>query len=534
MLITTKQARIGIAREYHKCYMPLPDVYQLGGTTVFHHLSRKVEGERNLLIAPLSLVDELEELSRRNFSGAVDTLEYLSALHDFPSRRAENMLVREVSMGLDILFLENKNIKGSNLNLGILSKALEGIWQNRGDKSAKVITNVASDIIRYDLRGIETEKPKFLQVSSDIVHEGIIEGSEELYAELQGTPRISVDLVMKFFEEREKLWLNQVVKFRRDKGFAYALVEGRLNKGGDGKIFGVEELILRMLAPTEEERKIKVGHCTMNSVLGISPKDMEQYIAMQYGLMNNDVTLSFLCGSQGSGKTLLSYVCAVDQVLWYDYDMRKRRMPKAGDKHKGGIYQQIVLLKPNDILGGKSREVGFLPGSLYDKLRPHLGPYIDAHRESVMHELFPFEDILRHPRWGNDIFSEPRLPTTNKIKINDCAHLPGDMEAVQMTYSGHMRGRSFQKTLVLLDEAQNFTPYEVKTILERLGPGCKAIVMGDPRQVDNPLCSREINGLTHAIAHFMGESFMNLVTLPNHYRSQVSEVAGKMKVYANI
>ncbi len=522
-----------IAADYHDCFLPLSDVYQLGGITVFHHLSRKVEGERNLLVVPLSLTDRLEESSRDNsLAGAVEVLEYLSTLRSFPARRANNLLVREVAPGLDILLIENKKIQEDNLNNGALSEAIKEVWRNSESRTVKVITNSPTGILRNDLRGIRTETPQFLQVNSDIVHEGIIDGTEELYAALLQDPRgVPSDIALPYLK-RDELHINQFVRFRRTRGFAYAVVEGRLYRGAEAKIVNVENPHLRLLSPQEEDKKLRVGGFGMDTVLGISPKDMEQYLAMQYGLLNPDVTLFFLCGSQGSGKTLLSYVSAVDQVLWYNSAQRKLRMPGSSEKDKGGLYQQIVLLKPNDILGGKSREVGFLPGSLYDKLRPHLGPYIDAHKESSLRTLFPFEDMLRHPRFGNEIFSEPRLKVSSETKINNHAHLPADCEVVQMTYSGHMRGRSFRDTLILLDEAQNFTPYEVKTILERMGPGCKAVVMGDPKQVDNPFCTREINGLTHAIAHFIAEPFSSLVNLSHHYRSQVSEVAGQWQVYS--
>ncbi len=527
------KAATDITRAYHDCFLPLSDVYQLGGTTVFQHLSRSVDGEKNLLVVPLSLTDRLEELSRDNsLAGALDVLEYLSNLKSFPARRSNNLLVREANPGLDILLIEDKNIREDNLNNGVLSKPINSVWGNRGERTIKVITNRPTEILRNDLRGIPTENPHFLQVNSDIVHEGIIDGSPDLYARLQEEHHgIAVKEVLADLG-REELWLNQFIRFRRTKGFAYAMVEGKLRHGAEGKIVNVENMNVRLLSPQEEEKKLKVGNFAMDTVLGISPKDMEQYLSMQYGLLNADVTLFFLCGSQGSGKTLLSYVCAVDQVLWYDREIRKMRMPHSSERDKGGSYRQIVLLKPNDILGGKNRDVGYLPGSLYDKLRPHLGPYIDAHKESSLRSLFPFEDILRHPRFGNEIFSEPRKESKD-AKINSHAYLPGDTEVVQMTYSGHMRGRSFRDTLILLDEAQNFTPYEVKTILERMGPGCKAVVMGDPKQVDNPFCTREINGLTHAIAHFITEPFSSLINLSHHYRSQVSEVAGKWKVYSS-
>ena len=274
---------------------------------------------------------------------------------------------------------------------------------------------------------------------------------------------------------------------------------------------------------------MSVGNHNRDEILGISPRDMEQYLAMQYGLLNNDVSLFFLTGAQGSGKTLLSYVCAVDQILWYEKDMRSKRLQTDGSKSKSGSYKNIILLKPNEIMGGKRRDIGALPGSLYSKIKPHLGPYLDGHRESILHEYFPFEEMLRHPRFPND-FGDKRRDCGN-VKINNEARLPADFEAIEMTYSGFMRGRSFTNTLILVDEAQNFSPYEVKTILERMGEGCKGIIMGDPLQVDNPYCSREINGMTHAISHYLSKPYSALINLTRNYRSQVSADAQEWRVF---
>ena len=98
--------------------------------------------------------------------------------------------------------------------------------------------------------------------------------------------------------------------------------------------------------------------------------------------------------------------------------------------------------------------------------------------------------------------------------------------------SGYLRGRSFSNTCIILDETQNFTPYEVKTIIERAGEGCKVILMGDPMQRDNPDCSRKINGLTHGIYNYLSKPYSSLVKLTRNYRSVMSRDASDWKVYA--
>ena len=107
--------------------------------------------------------------------------------------------------------------------------------------------------------------------------------------------------------------------------------------------------------------------------------------------------------------------------------------------------------------------------------------------------------------------------------IGGWGYLPSRNEAIEITSSGFLRGRSFKDTLVLVDEAQNFTPYEMKTILGRLGIGSKCIVLGDPDQFDNLRCSRDVNGLTSAIHHFLPEPQTTVIHLARNYRNKTSE-----------
>jgi PhoH-like ATPase len=253
---------------------------------------------------------------------------------------------------------------------------------------------------------------------------------------------------------------------------------------------------------------------------------MEQYLALQYGLFNPNVELFFLTGSQGSGKTLLSYVSAIDLILEYDSGVSIARGLK---DNKNAFFKQIVLLKPNDVMGGSKRDEGTLPGDLYSKIKKHLGPYEDAHKESILGNSIPFKDMILHPNYVND-FGQMRSTDSNK-KINNEALFPKH-EVIELVSSGYFRGRSFKDTLILVDESQNFTPYETKTIIERAGPGCKCVIMGDPAQFDNPDCSKQINGLTYAIKQNLENPYSCLVNLSENYRSQMSEDAGKWKVFS--
>ncbi|RLE47881.1 hypothetical protein DRJ25_01285 [Candidatus Woesearchaeota archaeon] len=520
-------------QKYHKILVPTPDVYSLSGAEVFKHLERKDDNDKNLVVVPSQFIEEMEIKTRSNSysAGAEDVLRFLKETIKkstiLKRTEEETTLVSEVFAGLDILFIQTK----ANKELSIESLESKINSDNRLQAKEKIlITNDPAKHILYHGKGLKIEDPQFLQVKEDIVNEGIIDGNDDLYEELQqkSSDGVQLDEATELLDRQ--LYINQFIRFRAQNSYQYARVTAQLERNKSGsRIISTKNEKVKLLSPQEYKKKIAISRHYMNDILGIKPRDMEQYIALEYGLMNKNVELFFLCGAQGSGKTLLAYVAAIDQILHYDKEIREKR-GSAPDK-KSGFFEKIVLLKPTEIFGGKRRDIGALPGNLYQKLKPHLGSYLDAHRESSLSKLFPFEELLLHPKFEND-FGGPRSENLKELKIRGEAFLPNNTEAIEMTYSGHVRGRSFRNTLILVDEAQNFTPYELKTIIERTGEGCKIVLMGDPAQVDNPFCSREINGLTHAIKQYIDKPYSALVTLTRNYRSQMSEDAKSWRVFS--
>jgi predicted ribonuclease YlaK len=519
------------AKEYHEVFIPLPDVYELGGSEIFKHLERKQEGERNLVGIPFNFLEDLERKVHDNsFGGSMDVLKFLknSSAAQIPSDK-EKIDLRRIYAGLDIAIVDHE----FKYDRDFLEKYAEDVrkYYSLSDSPPVFITNNEINHIRLSShRGIRVEEPDYLQVSEDIVNEGIILGNEELQSKLyEENGTIPLEEAAEILGR--ELYINQFIKFidSTNNQNRYARVTGKINRNKSQDIIGVSSPVLKLLENKEYKRRLTIGKYTIDNVLGVEPLDMEQYIALQYGLLNPDVPLFFLCGSQGSGKTLLSYAAAVDLVLWYDKETRSLR--GLDPETKGGHFDHIILLKPNEILGGKRRDPGALPGDLYQKIKPHLEPFIDAHGETILKGILPFDQMIKHPKFAND-YGEPRSKDINEKKINGCAYLPADTEVVRVTFSGFMRGRSFRDTLLLIDEAQNFTPYEIKTLIERMGPGSKYIIMGDPDQFDNPLCSKGINGLTSAIKHYLQRDYTGLVKLTRNYRHQASRDALSWKVYS--
>ncbi len=510
-------------KQYHHAFVPAPDIFAFSGSDVFNHLSRKDAGRPNLVVVPMEFVDELERMQEDSY-GASDALQYLKQVATSPPE--EGIRVGRIQDGLEVAILN----RGEHFSPEKLEALIRDRFALPKTTRPTFITNRAKDHLELAGKGILVEDPKFLQVSADIVHEGIIVGNDELLATLhESRDKISLERAVELLGR--ELFLNQFVKFTGGASYEYARVDGVLVRNSSGtRIVDVREQTLELLSHSEYGKSLRVGNHRMDSVLGVRPLDMEQYLALQYGLLNKDVSLFFLCGTQGCGKTILAYVAAVDQILWYEQKVRGLR--GIVGEGKRGFYKNIVLLKPNEVLGGKRRDVGALPGTLFEKIAPYLDSYNDAHETSVLGTCFPFEEMFCHPKFKQNGFRQ-RSEVASREKIPGGAYLPGHTQAIKMTYSGFMRGRSFIDTLILVDEAQNFTPYEVKTIIERAGEGSKIVIMGDPLQTDNPHCSRGINGLTYAIQHYLDKPYSALVTLTRSHRSQMSADAGELKVFSS-
>jgi phosphate starvation-inducible protein PhoH len=544
-------------QQYHEVFIAEPRLFPMGGAEVFKRLRRKesdsAEGPNaadrtNIVVIASSFINELAyKMETDGCFGSEDALKYLArfgvtAHSKFSS--GEPVIFHD-GPGLDIAMLplqggQKRRDLGDSLDKRIDTLVRLAGQSEKHFKATKqeapwpqILSSNEATHILLKARGIHVDDPHFLQVDENIVDQGVLTGNDRLLAKLQATPEgIPAEEAHELLglKKNEELYIHQHLRFIGEGGYKYARVHGdiiRPTQKSEG--VDVQNLRVRLLPEETYTKQVKVNRHVRPDVLGIQSRDMEQYLALQ-GTLDQDIRIMFIAGSKGSGKTLISYVGAVDLVLWYN--KAERGLRGVPESSKGGLYRRIVLLKPTDIIGGKKRELGFMPGSLYDKLKPHLGPYIDAHRDCVLGDTLPFEDMLLHPKRKND-FGEMRSKAASG-QIDGCAHLPSDGEVIEMTYSGFLRGRSFADTVVIVSEAQNFTPYELKTVIERLGQDCKIIIEGDPKQVDNADCSRKMNGLTAAIQQYLGKPYAQLVRLPRCYRSQMSIDAETWHAYANV
>lgn len=512
---------------YHEVFIPFTDVYKLGGGDVFQRLERKIDGEKNLVVLHDHMIGSLDA-SRGESYGAEHALAFMKSIKASRGESVNGFVIYSPYAGLDVAMVP----ANGDFSMPDLEKKVREHFQLSENKPPILISNRDRYHIMFHNMGLTIQDPEFLQVNADIVYDGIIRGNDNLASELfkkKNKRKIAKEEAEQIMDR--ELYHNQFIRINGESHkYEYARVTGNIDYRGSD-IIGIQDPVVKLFDHEEYNMGLSIRDHQMDNVLGISPRDMEQYIAMQYCLLNPDVSLGFICGGPGTGKTLLSYASAVDQVLWYSKDKRKLR-GLAGNS-KEGLFKQVVLLKPTEIMGGSRRDPGALPGNLYEKLKPHLGSYIDAHSLSSLGDI-PFEQVLFHPRYEND-FGGPRDAALDKDKVLGDSHLPGNRALVDLVHSGFIRGRSIPNTIVIIDEAQNYSPYEMKTIIQRVSETSKVIVVGDPVQFDNARgsCSREINGLTGAIAQFIEKPYSALVHLPKNYRHQMSEDADEWRVFSS-
>ena len=216
---------------------------------------------------------------------------------------------------------------------------------------------------------------------------------------------------------------------------------------------------------------------------GIKPLNTEQRFALEL-LMRKDIQLVSLVGSAGSGKTLMALAAGLEQTL---------------EEH---LYRRLLVARPVIAVG---QDIGFLPGSKQEKLNPWMGAIYDN-----LEFLFDRFD-RKHDDESN--FDIQMLLDEGKLEI----------EAV--TY---LRGRTLPGQYIIIDDAQNLTPHEMKTIISRVGEGSKIVLTGDPYQIDNYYLDAASNGLTNLVEHFKGQPLYGHVTFSKIERSPLAALASEL------
>lgn len=222
-----------------------------------------------------------------------------------------------------------------------------------------------------------------------------------------------------------------------------------------------------------------VSYVGKQTVSGIEGRNDEQIFALD-ALMRPEIELVALTGVAGTGKTLLALAAAIAQSK---------------------NFKQILLSRP--VISLPNQEMGFLPGDVNEKLAPYMLPLYDN-----------LAVIKNKTKISQKEFSE----------IEDMQKT----EALQITPLAYIRGRSLSETYFIIDEAQNLTPHEIKTIITRAGEGTKLVFTGDIHQIDSPYLDSRSNGLSYLVSKMAGQEIFAHINLVKGERSWLAELAGKL------
>jgi PhoH-like ATPase len=293
------------------------------------------------------------------------------------------------------------------------------------------------------------------------------------------------------------LTLNEYVLLRSDEG-----------KTMPARYYG-DDVVQRLKMPE---------HVRAPGGIPIRARNLEQQFLMD-ALLDDSIHMLTCFGKAGTGKTLLSTACALHQTL-----------------EDNSRYDGVSISRPVIALGN---DIGFLPGTMEEKMRPWLQPYYDA-LEVLMPSKPPKEPqfaskkVSKKKHWKREgaMASAPAQHAGGHghgapglVKPYERLLKSGLVEIEALCF---IRGRSIARRFFILDEAQQLTPHEVKTVITRISEGSKIILIGDPAQIDNPYVDSRSNGLVYCHNRMKGQAIAAHVTLKKGERSELAELAADL------
>jgi PhoH-like ATPase len=431
--------------------------YILDTNVLLHDPNSLLNFQDNNVLIPIEVIEEIDRFKRES------------------TELGQN--ARTVSRTLDGLRAQGHLNEGVRLsNGGCLRIVFHGAQTNGqvifGNKT------VDSRIVAL-AQAIQKEAPKIktIVVSKDI-NLRVKANALGLDAEDYETDRIFItDLYTGMFDLN--VGAEQMTKFR---------VDGELEIPGDRKYFPNEYCTLtdetnpKRTALTKVDasgRKLLPIMDSKDGVWGIKPRNREQHFAFD-ALLDDRVKLVTLMGKAGTGKTLMAMAAGLRRTVL--------------DRE----YRRVIVARPTVSMG---KEIGFLPGTMEEKLNPWMQPIHDAL------EMLSDLNMGHENRRGGDLLRG------------------GNIVVEALSY---IRGRSIAHQFMIIDEAQNLTPLEAKTIVTRVGHGTKIVFTGDPYQIDNPYVDSSSNGFNYIVSKFREQAIAAHIELQKGERSELAELAANL------
>ena len=441
----------------------------------------------NTVVIPIYVVEEVDNFKKQLNELGRAARQFSRTLDDF---RKEGNLAHGVAMPnggkIRVLAADRKYMPADNIATSknspdtlIMSVALR-VQAEEPDVPCIFITKDTNLRIRADGMGLQSENYEERSFSIDELYPGAIE------------LRVGADLIDELYASREV-----IVPFCESPRADNAYENIELTEGLDetGAVLYQNEYVrlvdkvnenhtamARLMPMQNKIVALATARPGFGSIWGIKPRNREQHYALDC-LLDDNIKLVTLLGKAGTGKTLIALAAGLQ---------------KATEEQ---VYSKLLVARPIFPLG---KDVGYLPGGIEDKLNPWMQPIFD-NVEFLMG--LNEEDKRRGRRSYKELI---------------------DMGLLQIEALTYIRGRSIPNQYIIIDEAQNLTPHEVKTIITRVGQGTKVVLTGDPYQIDNPYVDADSNGLTYVINKMKGVDIAATVTLTKGERSKLAEIASNL------
>ncbi len=407
----------------------------------------------NDILVPLKVLDEIDKHKKRQDSVGIQARSTIRTLDQIRDKGNLYKGVR-IEKGKGIIKVRSYNplCLPDDLDLEdsdnqIIATALSEMEEN----PARKVVVVSRDInmrVKCDALGILTE---------DYQVEQVVAKSDDLYS---GMSEVLVDeqVIDDFYEDKPVILKDLGIKGHFPNQFIMLISNSNSKKTALAKF-------------TNELTEIK----KVPNVVAwqTKPRNKEQQFALNL-LMDPEIPVVSLIGKAGSGKTLLALATGLEQTLGAN-----------------ARYKKIVVTKPVEPVG---KDIGFLPGTLEEKMMPWLAPIQDN-----------LQFLMGDDKMTLDLYQEK-----------------GQIEVEAMTF---IRGRSISNAFIVIDEVQNMTQHEIKTVLTRVGEGTKIVLTGDIEQIDNMYIDATNNGLSYVVERLKQEDITGHITLTKGERSKVATIA---------
>ena len=411
-------------------------------------------GKNNIAI-PTIVLDEIDKHKHRQDTAGLNARTMNRVLD---ALRSKGSLMDGVALGrgkgkvfaahYDAKFLP-AGMKEDDSDNKIIAVALR--LKDKGHSIA-VVSRDLNMRVKCDAYGIECFDYQPQKVINSV--ENLFTGTQELEVDFSVIDRFYTGEPFVLPEQKKKLFTNQFLLLKNEA----------TNKSAICRYMGSDQ-------PLKKVNKYK-------NIWGLSARNKEQQYAMDL-LFDRNIHIMSLTGPAGTGKTLLATACALEQVM--------------NTTSTNGGYDKLIITRPVQPMG---RDIGFLPGTLEEKMLPWIAP---------------IRDNLEH------LFGDR---TALDMQVEQ-----GTIEIEAMTY---IRGRSIANAFMIVDEAQNLTAHELKTIITRVGHNTKLVLTGDVQQIDNSYVDSVSNGLTYAIEKFKNYEIAGHVTLSKGERSRLATIAAEI------